>query len=215
MTRIFLASISALVATVIGLPAQADVTISNITDIETIRRSRDTYVIDDVRYHHDAPSGYYITPDDVIHELGGSSHRYHRQPTYRRIIIQRRITRPTVIQQPIIIQQPVPVYPQPFLQHSFIPQPVIQIPAQTEPPRLLHGKQIQPLTATVFGEGGIPGREGPGAVYPSLTTFVAGQAVVVTQIAGGGDGYDWFLAASGSGQRAWVRGDRLVIYQNQ
>ena len=169
-------------ATSISLPAHADVDIR----INLGGRSHHSD-----RYYRRGrvPSVRYVYPDGRTVERYGYPHG-------RRDVL--------VLPSPVIIQQPV-------VQPPIIRQPVY-LQQQTRQPRLLHGRQIQSLNALVVGAGNMAGREGPGAVYPALTEFVAGQTVTVTQMAGGGDGYDWFLAASGAGQYAWIRGDRLSFY---
>jgi hypothetical protein len=124
-----------------------------------------------------------------------------------------------VLPAPIIIQQRVIQHPpvfQPSIEHqrfiSPIPSGETYIPRQMRVPRLLHGRQVESTVARVVGIDTI-GREGPGNVYDPLTQFVAGQSVLATRIAGGGDGYDWFLIASPEGQQAWIRGDRLSFFE--
>ncbi|MEM7770195.1 MAG: SH3 domain-containing protein [Cyanobacteria bacterium P01_A01_bin.37] len=150
-------------------------------------------------HQHHIPSIRYIYPD------GRVIRQYGYPASHREVLI---------LPSPGIIQQPVS---QPFRGQSFITPSVIvpqstHVVRQTRQPRLLHGRHIQSIPALVLGVGGISGREGPGTVYTELTQFVAGQTVVVTQIAGGGDGFDWFLTSSPAGQHAWIRGDRLSFF---
>ncbi len=156
------------------------------------------------RHNDDVPVVRTFLPDGRIIERYG-------YPNGRHDVIV--LPSPTVIQRPID-SRPVysrPVYSQPIYSQPIIQEPV-RIPQQTQEPRLLHGQQVSPFTAVVVGAGDLSGREGPGSVYPLLTRFAAGQPVTVMRIAGGGDGYDWYLAASTAGQYAWLRGDRLAVY---
>lgn len=107
-----------------------------------------------------------------------------------------------VLPAPVVIQQPIA-----DLSH------LTNVPRQTVPPRLLHGRSIQSSSAVVLGFDSAAGREGPGAVYSEVTQFVGGQVVLATRLAGGGDGFDWFLIASTNGQQAWIRGDRLSFFE--
>lgn len=152
--------------------------------------------------HGDVPVVRTILPDGRIVERYG-------YPSGRHEVIV--LPSPTVIQRPVYSQ---PIYTQPIYTQPIIQQPVY-IPQQTQEPRSLHGQQVSPFPALVIGAGDLSGREGPGSVYPSLTRFASGQTVTVTRIAGGGDGYDWYLAASTAGQYAWLRGDRLAIYTQE
>lgn len=81
---------------------------------------------------------------------------------------------------------------------------------QQRSPRLLHGRTIAPFVAQIFASNRLEGREGPSTVYPVITRFAPGQVVTATQSAGGADGIQWYLVASGQGQYAWVRGNHLV-----
>lgn len=153
---------------------------------------------DRYRYRHrydydDVPVVRTILPDGRIVERYG-------YPSGRREVIV--LPSSTVIQRPVY---PRPIYSQPIIQ-----QPVL-IPQQTQEPRLLHGQEVSPFLAIVVGAGNLAGREGPGSVYPALTQFASGQAVTIMRVANGGDGYEWFLAASTAGQYAWLRGDRLYV----
>ncbi|MGF1495227.1 MAG: SH3 domain-containing protein [Elainellaceae cyanobacterium] len=105
----------------------------------------------------------------------------------------------------------------PFPQRRPAPLLVSPTPvaSQAGSPRLLHGQEIYPVYALVYGRNQLEGREGPGTVYSVLTRFAPGQWVTLTQVAGGADGYDWYLAASPSGQYAWVRGDAVAIYVDE
>ncbi|MGB3496054.1 MAG: SH3 domain-containing protein [Elainellaceae cyanobacterium] len=163
-------------------------------------RHGDRYYRDSDRYYRDdVPVVRTILPDGRIIE------RYGYPRDQRQVIV---LPSPTVIRQPVYSQ---PVYSQPIYSQPIIQQP-IQIPQQIQEPRILHGQQVSPFSAVVVGAGHLSGREGPGNVYSTLTQFAAGQAVTITRRAGGGDGYDWYLAASTAGQYAWLRGDRLAIY---
>ena len=82
---------------------------------------------------------------------------------------------------------------------------------QQSPPRLLHGQTISPFVAQIYAQATLDGHEGPSTVYPVITRFATGQVVTATQTAGGADGAQWYLVASGQGQYAWVRGDRLLM----
>ncbi|MEB3358332.1 MAG: SH3 domain-containing protein [Synechococcales bacterium] len=115
----------------------------------------------------------------------------------------------------VIILSPLQIGPFPGGQPSPLLAPPPVVSAQTESPRLLHGQEIYPVYALVYGRNQLAGREGPGTVYSVLTRFVPGQWVTLTQVAGGADGYDWYLAASPSGQYAWVRGDAVAIYVDE
>ncbi|MGB3612912.1 MAG: SH3 domain-containing protein [Elainellaceae cyanobacterium] len=82
---------------------------------------------------------------------------------------------------------------------------------QQQTPRLLHGQTIAPFVAQIYAQDTLEGHEGPSTVYPIITRFAPGQMVTATQAAGGADGVQWYLVASGQGQYAWVRGDRLLV----
>ncbi len=179
LSRLALLAAALGTATLVSLPAQADVSIR-------IESGNSSFRFGHHPRHQRVPSVRYVYPDGRVVERYG----------YQREVL--------VLPSPVIIQQPV-------VQPPIIRQPVF-LPQQTVQPRLLHGRQLNPLNALVIGAGSLSGRQGPGAVYPSLTEFVAGQTVTVTRIAGGGDGFDWFLAASGEGQYAWIRGDSLGFY---
>lgn len=172
--------------TALSLPAHADISIR-------VDTGRTFFQLGHSDEYRGVPVVRYVYPDGRVVE------RYGYDRGRREVLV---LPSPVMIQQPVVIPQ-----------LSLGQQPRIQYP-QTGEPRLLHGQRIEPLYALVVGTGHLAGREGPGTVYPELTAFLSGQTVVVTQVAGGGDGYDWFLAASGQGQHAWIRGDRLSFYQS-
>lgn len=178
--------------TAMAVPAYADITIR----MNTIRvNTGHTFfqVGHPNRYHqHGVPVVRYVYPDGRVVERYGYPHG-------RREVL--------VLPSPVVPHPPVAL-PQPSSRQSPVGL------HQAGEPRLLHGQRIDPIHALIVGAGNLAGREGPGTVYPELTAFLSGQTVVVTQVAGGGDGYDWFLAASGQGQHAWIRGDRLSFYES-
>jgi len=178
-----IALVAAVMGSAVQLPAIADVNVQINIDRQP-HHSR--------RYHRypRVPTVRYTYPDGRVVE------RYGYPQGQREVLI---LPSPAVVQYPVT---PPPIVREP-----------VYLPQQTQEPRLLHGQDINPINALVVGAGHLSGREGPGAVYSALTTFVPGQTVIVTRQAGGGDGYDWFLVASGEGQYAWIRGDRLSFYE--
>lgn len=189
------ASVVAIAITAIELGAMAQSAKADINiQINTGSSSRHRPYHRHPHHYDDVPVVRTILPDGRIIERYG-------YPRGRREVIM--LPSAGVIQQPI--------YAPPIIQQPIIQQPV-QIQQQTQQPRLLHGQDVSPFTAVVVGSGHLSGREGPGSVYSALTRFAPGQTVTVTRRAGGGDGYDWFLAASTAGQYAWIRGDCLAIY---
>ncbi|MEB3211130.1 MAG: SH3 domain-containing protein [Leptolyngbyaceae bacterium] len=177
-------------------PAKGEITIR-------IGSHRDVHHRYGTVYHRDVPFVRTVYPDGRVVE------RYGYSSGHPEVLV---LPSPITIRHPTIqpsIVQPYIIHPLP----STVLPGSINAPLQTVSPRLLHGRSVQSTSALVLGIGGIPGREGPGAVYEELTRFVAGQVVIATQVAGGGDGFDWFLVASPEGQQAWIRGDRLSFFE--